>query len=196
MQTRNFSTVLILLSAGLLLLVGCRPSAPAAPADQAQAAEANDEHHEASEMGHDGEGMAHQHAEVPHEFEDLTNPFAGDAAAIAAGQAIFETSCAVCHGPQGKGDGPGSAELNPKPADLSDSQMMSDLTDGYLFWRVSEGGQMEPFNSAMPPWKAALSEEQRWQVISFIRSFTDGEDNPMGEEHHEDGGEHHEETDE
>jgi mono/diheme cytochrome c family protein len=65
--------------------------------------------------------------------------------------------------------------LDPKPASLADTQMMADLSEGYLFWRVSEGGTFEPFNSVMPTWKGILSEDERWQVISFIRT--------LGEEH-------------
>jgi hypothetical protein len=56
--------------------------------------------------------------------------------------------------------------LDPKPATLADGVMMNELSDGYLFWRVSKGGAMEPFNSAMPAWESGLTEEQRWQVIS------------------------------
>jgi mono/diheme cytochrome c family protein len=32
---------------------------------------------------------------------------------------------------------------------------------------------MEPFNSAMKAWEMALTEEQRWQVISYIRTFSE-----------------------
>jgi mono/diheme cytochrome c family protein len=190
MQTKKLLGLFILMSMSLLFVMACSPTAPEAPAAQAQSAD-NDEHQEEGSMQHGSGNMAHEHAEVPHEFEALTNPFRGNDEALAAGQVIFETNCAVCHGPQGKGDGPGSTELNPKPADLSDGQMMHDLTDGYLFWRVSEGGQMEPFNSAMPPWKESLSEEQRWQVISYVRSFTEGEAGHSDEgEHHADEAEH------
>ncbi|MGB3713137.1 MAG: hypothetical protein WA996_01790, partial [Candidatus Promineifilaceae bacterium] len=63
--------------------------------------------------------------------------------------------------------------LDPKPANLSDSEMMHDLSDGYLFWRVSKGGYLEPFNSHMPPWESWLTEEQRWQVISYVRTLSE-----------------------
>jgi mono/diheme cytochrome c family protein len=126
-------------------------------------------------MGMDTEmDMDHGHVEAPDEFASLTNPFAGDAEAVAAGKVIFETSCATCHGPEGMGDGPAAEALDPKPASLADGAMMNDLSDGYLFWRVSKGGAMEPFNSAMPPWETGFTEEQRWQVISFVRTLSDG----------------------
>jgi Cu/Ag efflux protein CusF len=45
--------------------------------------------------------------------------------------------------------------------------------DAYLFWRVSEGGQVEPFKSgqsAMPAYKTVLSEDQRWDVLAYVHA--------------------------
>jgi mono/diheme cytochrome c family protein len=125
----------------------------------------------------------------------MRNPLVEDAAALAAGQTIFQANCAMCHGPEGNGDGPAAEALDPKPASLTDTAMMQDLSDGYLYWRISEGGQMEPLNSAMPAWKEALSEQEIWQIISYVRTLSDGhmDDAAVDEEHHEDGDdEHHE----
>jgi mono/diheme cytochrome c family protein len=127
-----------------------------------------DEHME-DEMG----VMDHGHVEVPDEFASLANPFDGDTDAITVGQEIFTINCATCHGPTGAGDGAAAVGLDPKPADLGDNEMMVTLTDGYLFWRVTKGGVIEPFNSAMPSWEQGLTEEQRWQVISYVRTFTE-----------------------
>lgn len=120
---------------------------------------------------HNNEEVAH--ADPPDEYADLTNPFAGDHEAAEAGAEIYEINCATCHGPEGLGDGPAAEGLDPKPASLADAHLMEDMTDGALFWRVSEGGAFEPFNSAMPPWKDALSEEQIWQVITYLREFAE-----------------------
>ncbi len=132
-----------------------------------------DHEHEEGEDEHMEGDMGHMHVDPPEEFADLTNPFAGDADALAAGQAIFETNCVTCHGTEGHGDGPGATGLDPKPADLGDHEMMEMMSDGYLFWRVSKGGAGDPFNSAMPVWENTLSEDQRWQVITYVRSFTE-----------------------
>lgn len=148
------------------------PQGEVAPMDN----EHEDEHEEGDQHS-DGEHMEgehdddHEHAEVPHEYEDLKNPFAGDSAAVAAGAELFDANCASCHGETGLGDGPAAVGLDPKPASLADSSMMSDLTDAYIFWRITEGGTSEPFNSAMPPWGDAFTEEQRWQLVSFVRSL-------------------------
>ncbi len=130
---------------------------------------AGDQHNEADHSAEEGH---HHHGDVPEAYHDLTNPLAGDDSALAAGKVIYEADCAACHGPQGKGDGPASAALDPKPADLADADMMSEASDAFIFWRVSEGGTMEPFNSAMPSWKQILSEKQRWQVITYVESFS------------------------
>jgi mono/diheme cytochrome c family protein len=114
-----------------------------------------------------------EHIGAPAEFESLTNPFAGDHEAAEAGAEIYEINCASCHGVEGKGDGPAAEALDPKPASLADAHMMEDMSDGALFWRVSEGGAMEPFNSAMPAWKETLSEDEIWQVITYIREFAE-----------------------
>lgn len=46
-------------------------------------------------------------------------PAAATAGVNAAGQKVFNTYCATCHGPKGKGDGPAAVALNPKPLDFS-----------------------------------------------------------------------------
>ena len=70
------------------------------------------------------------------------------------------------------GDGPAGTGLDPAPAPVArTSQMMG---DSYLFWRISEGGSMEPFNSAMPAWKNALDEQARWDLINYVRALGSG----------------------
>ena len=128
---------------------------------------------EEEQMDGEEEPVVRVYVDPPSEFAGLTNPFSGDADAITKGKEIFEDKCVECHGPEGAGDGPKPVNLNPKPATLNDDMVMADLSDGYLFWRVTKGGLMEPFNSAMKAWEMALTEEQRWQVISYIRTFSE-----------------------
>ena len=177
---------LFLLSVLFMMVTACSP---------AGMAEAEDVVHAASDDHHDGE-MGHVHVDAPEEFATLENPFSGNHEAIEAGEEIFQTSCAACHGPEGKGDGPAAETLEPKPATLSDGMMMDMLSDGYLFWRVSKGGQMEPFNSAMPAWETGLSEAQRWQVISYVRTLADEADGHEDAEHSHAEDDHHMNEDE
>lgn len=105
----------------------------------------------------------------PAEYASLTNPMAGNADAIAAGKTVFESNCVSCHGDKGLGDGPAGASLSPHPGNLQEAA--SEDSEGYLFWRISEGGMMAPFNSAMPAWKDVLSKDEIWQVISYVETL-------------------------
>jgi mono/diheme cytochrome c family protein len=99
---------------------------------------------------------------------------------IARGKQIYVERCAVCHGDSGDGNGPASAALPLKPPDLRDGKMVGEMTGSYWFWRVSEGGVVDPFQSAgsvMPAWKDELSVEDRWAVIVYQHTFS-GHDAP------------------
>lgn len=111
-------------------------------------------------------------AAVPAPYAGMKSPLAeGDQAAIDAGKKIFAENCATCHGETGHGDGPAAAALDPKARNLTEPGYISALGDDRLMWRISEGGPSGPPNSAMPPWKDVLKEEQRWQVIAYVRSL-------------------------
>jgi mono/diheme cytochrome c family protein len=100
---------------------------------------------------------------VPADFAGKTNPLGADAAAAGAG--VFKTNCESCHGPQGHGDGPAGAALDPAPKDLAELQMRAG--DDYLFWRINTGKE----GTSMVAWKGVLTDEQIWQVIAFVRTL-------------------------
>jgi mono/diheme cytochrome c family protein len=102
-------------------------------------------------------------APVPAEYADLTNPLGEEAAA--AGAEVFRTNCEMCHGPQGQGDGPAGASLEPKPGNLAEVQTRAG--DGYLFWRIHDG---KP-GTSMVAWRGILTDEQIWQTVAFIRTL-------------------------
>jgi mono/diheme cytochrome c family protein len=102
-------------------------------------------------------------ASVPADYAGKTNPLGADAAS--AGEKIFQTNCQMCHGPQGHGDGPAAGSLDPQPKNLA--VLQESAADDYLLWRISEG---KP-GTSMVAWKGILSEEQIWQVASFVRTL-------------------------
>jgi mono/diheme cytochrome c family protein len=172
----------------VMLIAACGGASSDGEAKEPQVASAdeqNDEHM-------DDHDAMHIHADPPDEFAALTNPEAEHEEAIAAGQELFTIHCVTCHGPEGRGDGEGGVNLDPKPANLADGAMMGGLSDGYLFWRISKGGAFEPFNSAMPAWEQAFTEEQRWQLVSYLRTLS-ADDQHEDEMDHEGEAEHLEE---
>jgi mono/diheme cytochrome c family protein len=95
------------------------------------------------------------------------NPKAGDAAAIEAGKTEFQSTCLPCHGASGKGDGPAAVALNPKPADLTDAALNSQITSGQRFAIMKNGIP----NTGMQPFGAALSDDKVWELIAYVESL-------------------------
>lgn len=103
----------------------------------------------------------------PAEHVGPANPVAPNAASVAAGQALFETNCAPCHGPAGRGDGPVGLTLSPRPADLSRHAVPGIHTDGQLFEWISQGFP----NSVMPAFAGRLAETDRWHLVNYLRTL-------------------------
>jgi mono/diheme cytochrome c family protein len=108
-------------------------------------------------------------APIPAEYTGKTNPAPDDAASIDRGQKVYTSNCQTCHGQKGLGEGSTGSVLQPPASPIA--QTSQTLPDDYLFWRISEGGAQEPFNSAMPSWKNILSEQDIWDVINYVRSL-------------------------
>jgi high-affinity iron transporter len=107
---------------------------------------------------------------------------------LARGKEIYETRCAVCHGEQGDGKGPAAVALPVKPPSFRDAKMVNEMAGNYWFWRISEGGLIEPFSSmgsVMPAWKEELSVEDRWAVIAYTHRFSGHEGPHVTSEHPE-----------
>jgi mono/diheme cytochrome c family protein len=102
---------------------------------------------------------------VPEEAKQLQNPLQPSAVVLESARPIYREKCAQCHGDTGKGDGRDAARYDPKPADFTDPSLMRSVTDGELFYKISEG------KKPMPVFKTRLTEEQRWALVLFIRSF-------------------------
>jgi mono/diheme cytochrome c family protein len=86
------------------------------------------------------------------------------------GKAIFTANCQMCHGPEGKGDGPAAAGLNPKPANFSDPARVKEFSEPRQVRVVTNGGASEKLSPLMPSFSEALSEQQVRDVIAFIRA--------------------------
>ncbi|MEX2227498.1 MAG: CopD family protein [Dehalococcoidia bacterium] len=93
------------------------------------------------------------------------NPIAPTEESVGRGRELFQQNCIVCHGVDGRGDGPQAADLNPAPTDFrlhlplhTDPQFYAFIADGYR-------------GSAMPAFGEAFSEEDIWNLVNFLRTF-------------------------
>jgi mono/diheme cytochrome c family protein len=105
----------------------------------------------------------------PADYAEKKSPIMS-ATDIDEGKRLYETNCTSCHGETGLGDGPAAPALDPKPQALARTSSVE--SDAYLFWRISSGGGVEPFKSAMPAWKTVFNEKQIWQLIAYLRKIS------------------------
>ena len=101
---------------------------------------------------------------APKEADNTHNPLPPSAPTLADARTIYQTNCGPCHGDKGRGDGPAAQGLPTKPADHT-SVAVQNESDGSLFWKLSEG------RAPMPAYKKVFSEQQRWELILYIRSL-------------------------
>ena len=100
----------------------------------------------------------------PEGAKKLKNPVPLNEQTLQVAEAIYKEKCVNCHGETGTGDGPEAPMYDPVPADLSGAHAR-EKTDGEIFYQISEG------RKPMPPFKDQLTEEQRWQLVHYVRTL-------------------------
>ncbi len=102
---------------------------------------------------------------VPLEDKLRKNPLPATDANLSAAKPVYNEYCANCHGDSGKGDGSDAMMYDPAPSDLTEPKHMTHLTDGEIFYQITQG------RKPMPSFRKKLTEEQRWQLVILVRSF-------------------------
>ncbi len=98
---------------------------------------------------------------VPEDVKDKVCPFQFTSETVKSGENVFQKNCKSCHGDPGKKNW---AKIVPPPGDPASADFQKQ-TDGEIFYKVTTG------KTPMPQFGNILSDEERWQVISYIRSF-------------------------
>jgi mono/diheme cytochrome c family protein len=106
---------------------------------------------------HPSHGPYAELAKVPEKARAKPNPLQYDPDAVAAGGKLYEQHCAECHGAKAGGTKRGPSLMQ---------ELVEQATPGALFWILSNG----VVRHGMPDW-SKLPEQQRWQLVSFIKSF-------------------------
>jgi len=98
---------------------------------------------------------------APEDKQNKSAPFVFDESSAKKGGDLYQKNCLQCHGNPGKKN---YINLVPIPNDPADKVFQAN-SDGSFFYKITEG------RGAMPQFKDVLTEEERWLIISFIRSY-------------------------
>lgn len=104
---------------------------------------------------------------VPEQAKLVKNPLTDSDAIRQSIRPLYHDKCSSCHGDSGKGDGHDASLYDPAPTNFTDAKQMSGVSDGELFYKLSEG------RKPMPSFKKRLTEDQRWRLILLLRSFAE-----------------------
>jgi len=102
---------------------------------------------------------------VPEEARAVANPPEANEEMIAEGKVHVRARCESCHGEAGKGDGKATRFIRPAPADISTTEARDRMTDGEIFFKITEG------KKPMPGMARTLTEDERWQVVLYLRTL-------------------------
>jgi mono/diheme cytochrome c family protein len=106
-------------------------------------------------------GASAQKWEVPADKNGRVSPVLFTAETAKKGEVVFQRNCQSCHGNPTKAN---FAALTPPPGDPATDKFQKQ-TDGALFYKITTG------RSPMPQFKDVITEEERWAVIAYFRSF-------------------------
>jgi mono/diheme cytochrome c family protein len=108
--------------------------------------------------------------ELPEDADKTKNPTTVTPESIAKGKELYmertKGNCVFCHGETGAGNEANLARLRRKPADLTNKEHMTAMTDGEVFWKISKGIQ-----GIMPAGEKRMTEEERWHVVNYVRTL-------------------------
>jgi mono/diheme cytochrome c family protein len=109
---------------------------------------------------------------APYNIYTQANPLKITPQTILAGKKLYKEGakpfgCIPCHGILGNGKGMTARYMTIKPRDFTCRAMMKDIPDGQLFWIIrngSKGTEMMSFKT--------LKDDEIWQIVSYIRQFS------------------------
>lgn len=100
---------------------------------------------------------------APKEEAATANPVDASEKSIAAGRKTYLQYCAMCHGPDARGNAALAASLGTEPPDLL--KRLSEHSEGDMHWKIRTGRE------AMPSYGEILSDSQIWDLINYIKSL-------------------------
>ncbi len=106
------------------------------------------------------------------DINSVKEPWVSTPELVAYGKKQFETNCSMCHGPEGKGDGPAGQGLKPPPRNLVEGKWTQGV-GAIAHFKVLEHGIP---GSSMPSF-GQLKAADRWALVQFVQSITQNKGN-------------------
>jgi mono/diheme cytochrome c family protein len=105
------------------------------------------------------------------------NPVPPTPEGLAEVRKLYGYNCAMCHGKTGDGKGDLAADMKLELRDWRNAPSLENVTDGELFWIISNG------KGKMPGEGDRTKEKVRWNFVNLVRSFAKKEagDKPKSE---------------
>lgn len=111
--------------------------------------------------------MPYHYGDTPEEAEragrELLNPISAAPTVFARGKQVYETFCLVCHGPEGKGDGPLIPKF-PNPPSFT-SKAVREYPEGRIYHVVTKGFGL------MASYASQISQEDRWKLVHYVQTL-------------------------
>ena len=99
------------------------------------------------------------------DLKQVNNPTVDFDSSIKRGKVLFAKNCAKCHGLSGNGYGVVAHGFTTWPRQLWVWYKADSTADSYLYWIIENG------KSDMPPWGLILTEDERWDLINYIKTI-------------------------
>lgn len=109
--------------------------------------------------------------ELPEDADKTKNPVPSTPESIAKGKELYfertKGNCVFCHGDTGAGNEANFPRLRRKPADLTNKERMTAMTDGEVYWKITKG-----IMGIMPAGENRMKDpEERWHLVNYIRTL-------------------------
>jgi mono/diheme cytochrome c family protein len=108
---------------------------------------------------------------------ELQDPFHATPQVLSDGKGLFTTYCQVCHGENGKGDGPIAGKVPPPPSYTSTRVLA--FPPGRIFHDITMG------SGKMPSHATQLTAEERWKIVTYVHASLQGLGDVVAAEHTE-----------
>ena len=99
----------------------------------------------------------------------VTPAFAEERPSVTNGEKIYQWYCVPCHGIKGDGNGFNARNLDPRPANHTDTALMTKRTDNELFDAIRGGGKGVGKSTLMSPWGDTFSKAQIKSLVLYLR---------------------------